>query len=191
MPKRPPQCSITAPTPTPLGGKNWLIHPGYYTDFPQAGLISANKNIYLEPGVYCVDQDIHWSGSTFDLLDGSSGGGVTIYITPGHDFSFNINSPINLNASDSGDYQGFLVILDGDPNTHPNCTINGGSYLTLNGTIFAPYCNITINGDNSTTSNFNAQIIGWDVKLNGGNVINIHYNPADNAKIKRRVGLMK
>jgi Flp pilus assembly protein TadG len=191
MPERPTQCSMTAPTPTPLGGKDWLIHPGYYTDFPQAGLISANMNIHLEPGVYCVDHDIHWSGSTFDLLDGASGGGVTIYITPGHDFSFNINSPIRLDASASGDYQGFLIILDGNPNTHPNCTINGGSYLTLKGTIFAPYCNITINGDNTTISSFNAQIIGWDVKLNGGNVINIQYDPADNAQLKRRVGLMK
>jgi hypothetical protein len=191
MPARPAECSQMAAIPTPLGGKNWLIHPGYYTDFPQAGLIAANKNIYLEPGIYCVDHDVHWSGSTFDLLDGSSGGGVTIYITAGHDFSTNINSPIKLNASDSGDYQGFLFIVDGNQNTHPDCTINGGSYLDVNGTIFAPYCNITINGDNTTNSIFNAQIIGWDVKLNGGNVIDIHYDPANNAKIKRRVGLMK
>ena len=189
MPERPPECSITAPTPTPLGGDDWLIHPGYYTDFPQSGLISANKNIYLESGVYCVDHDIHWSGSTFDLLDGTSG--VTLYVTGGHDFSMNINSPITMDASNSGDYQGYLIILDGDQNTHPNCTINGGSYLDLNGTIFAPYCNITINGDNSTNSEFNAQIIGWDVKLNGGNVININYDPDDNGRVKRRVGLMK
>ncbi len=189
MPKRPPECSQTAQTPVNLGGNKWKIFPGYYTDFPQGGLISNNKDITLAPGVYCVDQSIHWSGSTFSNLDGTSG--VTIYITPGNDFSFNINSPIHMDASNAGDYQGFLIILDGDHNTHPNCTINGGSYLDLNGTIFAPYCNITINGDNATNSTFNAQIIGWDVKLNGGNVIDIHYDPANNAKIKRRVGLMK
>jgi hypothetical protein len=190
MPNRPAECGLTAPAPTNLGGKNWLIHPGYYTDFPQGGLIGNKQNIELAPGVYCVDSDIHWSGTTFDNLDGTSG--VTIYITSGHDFSTNINSPIHLNASHSGsDYDGYLIVLDGSPTSHPSCTINGGSYLDLNGTIFAPYCNITINGDNTTNSDFNAQIIGWDVKLNGGNVININYNPADNAKIKRRVGLMK
>lgn len=188
-PDKPAECSTAAPTPTNLGGDDWRIYPGFYTDFPQAGLIGANKNIYLEPGVYCVDSDVHWSGSTFDLLDGTSG--VTIYILDGNDFSLSINSPIYLDASNSGDYAGYLIILEGSPNTHPNCTINGGSYLDINGTIFAPYCNVTINGDNSTDSEFNAQIIGWNVKLNGGNTININYNPDDNAKIKRRVGLMR
>jgi Flp pilus assembly protein TadG len=190
MPDRPDQCDQTAATPTHLPNGDWRIYPGYYTDFPQAGLIGMNQNIELAPGIYCVNGDIHWSGATFTKLDGSSG--VTIYITSGHDFSMSINSPIYLDASHAGTkYDGYLVILDGDHNTHPNCTINGGSYLDMNGTIFAPYCNITVNGDNSTTSTFNAQIIGWDVKLNGGNLMNITYNPADNGKIQRRVGLMK
>ena len=190
MPEKPEQCSQTAATPTDLGGGRWRIYPGYYTDFPQAGLIGVNQDIELAPGIYCVDGDIHWSGATFDSLDGTSG--VTIYLTSGHDFSLSINSPIYLDASHTGTvYDGYLIILDGDENTHPNCTINGGSYLEVNGTIFAPYCNITINGDNSTSSEFNAQIIGWDVKLNGGNFMNITYDPADNGKIQRRVGLMK
>lgn len=190
-PDKPAECRMAAlaPTNNPSGSDSWTIYPGYYTDFPQAGLIGNNKEITMSPGVYCVDGDVHWSGATFDLLDGTSG--VTIYITNGHDFSLSINSPILLNASDSGDYAGYLIILEGTPNTHPNCTINGGSYLEINGTIFAPYCNITINGDNSTDSEFNAQIIGWDVKLNGGNLINIHYNPDDNGKVKRRIGLMR
>lgn len=188
-PEKPIQCSTTAQAPDNLGGDRWRIYPGYYTDFPQAGLIGNNMDIELDPGVYCVDGDIHWSGATFDSLDGTSG--VTIYITDGHDFSLNINSPITLDASNSGDYAGYLIILEGNENVHPNCTINGGSYLDVNGTIFAPYCNITINGDNTTNSEFNAQIIGWDVKLNGNNLITINYNPDDNGKVKRRVGLMK
>lgn len=191
FPERPMECTTAAPSPTnnPPGSDTWIIHPGYYTDFPQAGLIGANKEIYMESGVYCVNGDVHWSGATFDLLDGTSG--VTIYITNGHDFSLSINSPIYLDASDSGDYQGYLIILEGSHTVHPNCTINGGSYLEVNGTIYAPYCNITVNGDNSTDSEFNAQIIGWDVKLNGGNLITINYDPDDNGQIKRRVGLMQ
>jgi Flp pilus assembly protein TadG len=190
MPERPAECDQTAAAPYHHPSGKWIIYPGYYTDFPQAGLIGNNQDIELAAGIYCVDSDIHWSGATFDSLDGSNG--VTIYITPGHDFSLSINSPITLDASHLGTkYDGYLIILDGDPNVHPNCTINGGSYLDLNGTIFAPYCNITVNGDNSTQSEFNAQIIGWDVKLNGGNVMNITYDPADNGKIQRRVGLMK
>jgi hypothetical protein len=194
MPDRPAECDQTAIPPNLLGVdgsgvQNWLIHPGYYTDFPQAGLVPNNKNIFLEPGVYCVDSDIHWSGSTFRSLDGASG--VTIYLTAGHSFNTSINSPITLNASNSGDYAGYLIIMDGNESSIESCTINGGSYLDMNGTVFVPYCNVTINGDNSTTSQFNAQIIGWDIKLNGNNTITFTYDPSANAELKRRIGLMK
>lgn len=194
MPDRPSECSQTAIAPNLLGMdangvQNWLIHPGYYTDFPQAGLVPNNKNIYLEPGVYCVNGDVQWSGATFKSLDGTSG--VTIYITAGHTLSVNINSPIWLNASSSGEYAGYLFIVDGDQSSIENCNINGGGYLDMNGTVFAPYCNITINGDSSTTSDFNAQVIGWDIKLNGNNIITFTYDPSANAELKRRIGLMK
>lgn len=194
MPERPSECSQLAQLPNLLGVdaagvQNWVIHPGYYTDFPQAGLIANNKNIYLEPGVYCVDSNLQWSGATFKSLDGTSG--VTIYITAGHSLSVNINSPIMLDPSSTGDYAGYLFIVDGDESSIKNCNINGGSYLDMNGTIFAPYCNITINGDNSTESQFNAQIIGWNIKLNGNSTITFTYDPSANAKNKRRIGLMK
>jgi Putative Flp pilus-assembly TadE/G-like len=189
MPDEPIECSQAHPLPTNPSGNSWTIYPGYYTDFPQAGLISNNKDITLSPGVYCVDSDIHWSGSTFNSLDGTSG--VTIYMKSGHTFNTSINSPIWLNASTSGEYTGYLIILDGNMNSIQNCTINGGSYLDMNGTIFAPYCNITINGDNSTSSDFNAQVIGWDVKLNGNNTINFNYDPNNIPTVKRKVGLMR
>jgi putative Flp pilus-assembly TadE/G-like protein len=189
MPAEPIECSQAHPLPTNPSGNHWIIYPGYYTDFPQAGLIANNKDIELAPGVYCVDSDIHWSGSTFTSLDGSNG--ITIYMKSGHTFNTSINSPITLNASTSGEYKGYLIILDGNMNSIQNCTINGGSYLDMNGTIFAPYCNITINGDNSTSSDFNAQVIGWDVKLNGNNTINFTYDPNNIPTIKRRVGLMR
>jgi hypothetical protein len=194
MPPRPPECSQTAAAPhlegiDSNGVQEWRIYPGYYTDFPQAGLIANNKHIILNSGVYCVDGNVHWSGSTFKELEGTSG--ITIYITAGHDFSLSINSPITLDASKSGDYKGYLIILDGTLSSIQNCTINGGSYLVVNGTIFAPYCNVTINGDNNTDSQFNAQVIGWDIKLNGNNTLNFFYDPGDNARNKRRVGLMR
>jgi Flp pilus assembly protein TadG len=194
MPDRPSECNQTAIPPNLLGVdasgiQNWLIHPGYYTDFPQAGLVPNNKNIFLEPGVYCVDSDVQWSGATFESLDGTSG--VTIYITSGHSFSININSPILLDASNSGDYEGYLIILDGNQGSIETCNINGGGYLDMEGTVFAPYCSITINGDSATQSDFNAQVIGWNIKLNGNNTINFTYNPSENAENKRRVGLMK
>ena len=65
--------------------------------------------------------------------------------------------------------------------------------LYLSGTILAPYCDLTINGDNSsgTPANFGTQIIAWNIKLNGSSEINITYDPDDNGEASRQFGLMK
>ena len=143
----------------------------------------------MDPGVYCVGKDIKWQGTTFTSLDGSSG--VTIYIKSGFDFTLNINSPIVLNAPTSGDYQGYLIIQEGTPTNIQSCTINGGAYLDIYGLIFAPYCNITVNGGSDPTAEINAQLVGWDIKINGTTTINFNYDPSNQVKIKRKVGLMK
>lgn len=194
MPEEPIECSQQAAMPQLLsldadGTENWLVYPGYYTDFPQAELVPDWNNIKLAPGVYCVDNDIDWHGNVFKSLDGTSG--VTIYITSGHKFKFNVDSPIYLDASNSGDYKGYIMIQNGDPSSIEDCQLNGGGYLDIYGTIFAPYCDITINGNSTSTAEFNAQVIGYDIKLNGNNTINFHYDPADTAQNKRKVGLMR
>ena len=211
FPDAPPECGLTAPTPTllgvaPDGKQEWMIYPGYYTDFPQAGLIPNNKHIYMYSGTYCINppmnQDLQWSGASFLSLNGSTDpskndyhaynpDGVTLYLTSGGGFSLSINSPILLDASTSGDYQGYLMILEGTHTSIESCVINGGSYLDINGLIFAPYCDITINGGSEPTAEINAQLIGWDIKLTGNNTINFNYDPSNEVTIKRKVGLMR
>jgi len=193
MPKEPDECGQTAANADPIGVdangvEMWLIHPGYYEDFPQATLIPNNKHIVMESGVYCVNDNLGWSGSSFKYLDGTSG--VTIYQKAGWDISLTINSPILLNASSSGDYENYVIIQDGNMNSIQNCKFTGGQYLELNGTVFAPYCDITINGDSSTNSEFNAQFIGWDLKIDGNNLITVNYDPDYTPQIKHKVGLM-
>ena len=182
MPDVPDECDTLG---TYSNGSTVTLNPGKYYSFPPV----HNKPVVLNSGVYCIDANVSWSGSDFDSLDGSSG--VTLYITDGHDFSININKPINLDPSSSGDYEGYVIIVNGDQGSIQDCTINGGSDIMVDGTIFAPYCDITINGNNSSASSFNAQVIGWDIKLNGGNSINFTYNPGLNAENKRKIGLMK
>ncbi len=143
----------------------------------------------MDPGVYCVGGNIHWSGNTFNSLTGT--GGVTIYLKSGFDFDFSINSPIKLYAPHSGDYQGYLIIQQGIPTSHGSCILNGGSYLDIDGLIFAPYCNVTINGGSEPTATINAQVVAWDVKLNGNNTIIFNYDPSNKVTIKRKVGLLR
>ncbi len=160
----------------------------------------------MASGVYCIDppsnQDLSWSGASFLGLNGSTDSsknkyhgynpnGVTLYIKSGGGFSLSINSPILLDASTSGDYQGYLVILEGTHTSIEDCALNGGSYLDINGLIWAPYCDITINGGSEPTAEINAQLVGWDIKLNGNNTITFNYDPSNQVVIKNKVGLMR
>jgi hypothetical protein len=195
IPPEPVECGQLATAYNdPPGSDTWHITPGYYSDFPQANIngniVGNKKHIIMDPGIYCVGKDIHWSGNTFYSLDGSSG--VTIYLKEGFDFDLSINSPITLYASHTGsDYDGYIIIQDGSRSSIGSCTINGGAYLDIEGTVFAPYCDITVNGGSEPTATINAQLLGWDIKLNGNNTINFNYDPSKVAKITRRVGLMK
>jgi len=194
-PDVPPECSAAATAyPTPPGQDEvWHITPGAYTDFPQSSIngdiVGNKKTIIMDPGVYCVSGNIHWSGNTFDSLGGSSG--VTLYIRSGYEFSLSINSPIWLYAPTSGDYQGYLIIQEGTHTNIHDCTINGGAYLDIEGLIFAPYCDITVNGGSDPTAEINAQLIGWDIKINGTTTVNFNYNPNNQVILKRKLGLMK
>jgi hypothetical protein len=216
-PDEPPECSMSGyPTPykfpdTIVGadGKThdqWLIFPGHYTEFPNPTLVTNKSYIYMASGVYCIElpanQALSWSAVDAAALIGSTDpaknpkasynpDGVTLYLKQAKGFALNGNGPTYLDAPTHGDYQGYTIIMKGTQTDHPSCTINGGAIVDLNGLIFAPYCNFTINGQAGETSEINAQIIGWDMKINGANEIRFNYNPDNAVKIKRKVGLMK
>jgi type II secretory pathway pseudopilin PulG len=192
MPDEPAECKQTAYAQD-LGGNKWRITPGYYTIFPHqeinGGHGGKKVDIVMDHGVYCVDGDVDWNGNIFNSLDGTSG--VTIYIKSGNSFSFRINSTIKLHADGSPEYDNFLIIVNGSPSNIESCQIDGGNYLSMNGMIYAPYCDVTINGDSTSNSEFHAQVLGWNLKVNGGSTINFKYHPDYVPVLKRKVGLMR
>ncbi|NJC96238.1 MAG: hypothetical protein C3F07_05135 [Anaerolineales bacterium] len=219
-PPVPPECGINPPPPpTKLGDVmagspakltgEWLIYPGFYVNFPPSDLVGNKQLIYMASGVYCIDppqdQDLSWSPVDFVTLNGSidpvknkyadpyNKDGVTLYIKKGGGFTLNANNPTLLDATTktTSEYQGYLIILEGDQSSIETCSITGGSDLDINGMIFAPYCRITVNGGSETTAVINAQLLGWDLNITGTNTINFNYDPDNQVKVKRRIGLMK
>lgn len=212
-PDVPAECGI-APTADylgidPIDGKGeWLIHPGYYEQFPQGVLVANKQHIYMASGVYCIDPggashdfDLSWSPVDFVSLNGSTDplenkyhvynpDGVTLYIKSGGGFTLNSNNPTYLDGATEGDYQGYLMILEGQHTSIEDCSISGGAGLDINGVIFAPYCDITVNGGSSALAQINAQLLGWTLKVDGSTNINFTFDPKYQIIIRRRVGLM-
>ena len=197
----PAECSQTADLPTNYSvtgtGSNKIatLQPGHYTTIPLSG---QWKSVILNPGVYCIDSTLS-SPDSLTIASGSTAG-VLLYFKPGGYFTFNGGSIINLwginddNGSSLDDYKGFLMYVA--PNyslsSPPNCKINGTTDYGLKGTIYAPYCAVTINGT-SNTGNFQSQVIGYTVDLAGTANVVLTYTSSDNAvwQIPWQVGLTK
>ena len=187
MPDKPSVCSGSpAGSYVKTSKDHYSINAGYYTSFPP--VTNSKYVLTLNSGIYCINGDISWNNGTFESLTGSN---ITIYITSGHSFDMR-GGVLNLSAttSSSSSYKGYLIILGGKQSSIQSCKINGGGGGTVTGTIFAPFCNITVNG-NSGTDSFSAQVIGYDVTLNGNNTLNLTYDPSKVAQDPRRVGLIK
>jgi hypothetical protein len=155
------------------------IYPGYYGTFPPKKDQVTNKNlkdnIFMLPGIYCV-KEIKQTGG---ILMGDD---VTIYVRPENGIGFQ-GGVTQLTATQSGPFAGYLVVVSTNyPDTKPaSCTVNGNSYNIFQGSIFAPHCDVTINGDSTTPdAGIDAQIIGFNVKINGGAGLTINYDADEN-----------
>jgi Flp pilus assembly protein TadG len=185
MPVLPPECTSPYGTYSNPNSSQTVVTPGRWNEFPPTDSTVQNT-IIMEPGVYCVDDVIKLRDRHLTLW----GHDVMIYIRSGNYFQIE-GGTINLDAPDDGPYAGYLVIVDSTfSGTPPNCSIDGNSINTYEGTIFAPYCDVIINGD-STGANMDAQIIGYTVTLNGGTTMDLNYDLDKSVQNPRRVGLMR
>lgn len=201
MPAEPAECDVNHPghwnndttyTEYSAAGELYtgltILEPGRYNEFPpkSGGGNVVYDHIFMKPGIYCVNDSIKTVNTKLWL----EGVDVTIYIRPGYKFSYE-GGTIDLSATRTGPYAGYVMIVATDFTGSPeDCKIDGNTSNSFTGTIFAPYCNLTINGGSADTS-YNAQIVAFEVKLSGNNVINFSYDPDVNRWTKPQVGLMR
>jgi len=179
--------------------KTATLQSGHYSQWPLSG---QWKNMILNPGVYCIDTAFSSPGNI--TVAGTTPGtdpGVFIYIRSGGTFTFNGGSTISLwGINDNNDsslkdkYLNFLMYVA--PNystgTPATCKINGNTDYFLKGTIYAPFCNVTIDGT-SATGNFQSQVIGYTVNFAGTADVVLKYDSSSNYiwNIPLQVGLAK
>jgi hypothetical protein len=159
------------PTPTQDGSGYWHYYPGYYS----ANFFPPERNAILEPGIYCVENVVKTTNS-YDLSSASGVDpvtgyeGVLIWIKNNGYFSLQGGSVKlkGISQPTTSPYFGYLIYVDSDfvPWGDQNCTLNGGSDDAFTGVIYAPNCNVTINGG-SMPNGYYSQVISYTLKLNG------------------------
>ncbi len=184
MPDEPDICSTTQPSaPYNLS----TLVPGHYTSFPPSHGSYAHMadDITLLPGINCLDTDLSLSNN-----HSITGDNVLIYLKDGNTISIQ-GGTLDLDGRDEGDYEGYVVIVDSDfTGQTPNCTVNGNASATITGTLFAPYCDVEIDGGGNTAS-LSAQIIAYTVKITGSQSVNLTYNATESAQNNPKIGLMR
>lgn len=171
------------------------LSPGHYAKMPPN---SNMKDITLKAGVYCIDTTMQIGSTDLLRVEGTFGvdPGVFLYFEPGGSYTINGGSTVQLwGIHDlASPYNGFLIYAA--PNyatgTPATCNINGGSLSMFRDTIYAPYCNVTLNGG-SGPNGFQSQVIGYTVKFSGTSDIYLSYNANTSPvwNIPLQVGLSK
>jgi len=127
-----------------------------------------NGTLTLDPGMYILQGGIDIGGNANLTMSGNPGdgsGGVTLYVTGGY-IKFHGNDTVTLNAPTSGAYRG--ILLWQDKSDTQAATLDGGSALKLNGSVYLPKADLSYNGGTSST---NTTIVVDTLHLVGNAVI--------------------
>jgi len=191
----PPECDLAGHPPAQNDTVNHIsyLQPGKYDTIPPDD--ATQNKIIMASGNYCVYDVVRVTNST-RLMQGQD---VFIYVK----YSSK-PSPLSiqggamvLDAPNDGDYQGYLIYVEPPPivngaytGSSKNCLINGGSDDFFTGSIYAPYCDFTINGGGNPNG-FKAQLIAYTIDLSGNNDLYFSYKASDSAVNHPLVGLMR
>ena len=150
------------------------LQPGVYDRIKWTG-----GALTMNPGLYCI------TGSQgLDISGGSlSGNGVTLFLqTGGITINGNV-TPVDLRApvespDPSPAIPGILIYMaNGNANT---ISVTGNSTSFYLGTVYAPDGDLYFSGSSGTNPTFNTQLIGHNVEVSGGALIDINFNDEEN-----------
>jgi hypothetical protein len=168
-----PDCSGLSNRTVPNHGPATL-EPGIYDEIKWTG-----DSLSLNPGLYCVT-----SSKGIDISGGElNGNGVTLFLLAGG-VTINGNvSPVDLRAPEETPdpapaIPGILIYLaNGNAST---VDVTGNSTSFYLGTVYAPDGDLFFSGSSGTNPTFNTQLIGNNVEVSGGAIIDINFHDDEN-----------
>jgi hypothetical protein len=168
-----PNCSGLPNRTVPKSG-DATLQPGIYDEIKWTG-----GALTFSPGLYCVT-----SSKGVGISGGAVvGDGVTLFLQSGGlDITGNVD-PVDLRApvefpDPSPALPGILIYLaNGNSNT---ISVTGNSTSFYLGTVYAPDGDLYFSGASGTNPTFNTQLIGQNVEVSGGALIDINFNDQEN-----------
>ena len=168
-----PDCSGLPNRTVPKSG-DATLQPGVYDQIKWTG-----GALTFSPGLYCI------SGSKGMSVSGGSilGDGVTIFLQSGG-VTINGNvDPVDLRApvespDPSPAIPGVLIYVANGNSSEISITGNSTSFYL--GTVYAPDGDLFFSGSSGTNPTFNTQLIGNNVEVSGGALIDINFNDDEN-----------
>jgi Flp pilus assembly protein TadG len=166
------QCS-SDPSGNYQGGKSYSVGPSSGNGTTQYGNLicynsltvgSNGQKVNLNPGIYVINGgQLHFESGSGNASN-TGGDGVFFYLTGGANLVIDNGANANLVAPTSGTYNGTLFYQDSAD--AQSISIQGGSKMVLNGTIYAPSANVMLgNGSNTTIT---ADVVAKTMTVNGG-----------------------
>jgi Flp pilus assembly protein TadG len=158
------------------------LNGGVSLTFDDLEIYTTNGNWILNSGASMTGNKLRFysNGSSTFTVNGSAtltASNSFFYLTSGN-VVWNGSSNINLQAPPTGDPYAGLVLYMPWSNTS-SLILNGGSNVTVTGTILAPHSGITANG-NSNFKALNSQIVGYTFIFNGGGTFTVTFNANQN-----------
>ena len=126
--------------------------PGIY---PSGISITANRTVYLDPGIYVLRGNLNIGGGTRLVGDN-----VLIYLESGS-IQLAGNGGFDISAPESGDYAG-VAIFQARGNTSPGAVV-GTSDSGLEGIVYMPSAQLSISGNANLAADFVVNLM----RLNG------------------------
>ena len=168
---------------------DYIMTPGWvgtghtvgWAQFPK------NKNVWFKPGIYCFNTS-NTGGGNINFSNGEILGGnnVLFYLTgvAPCTFTWNGGATIKLQGYYPGTedpHSGILIYVD--PKGYPlvsgsyiqgTFNINGSLGSFIQGTVFAPTCSATLNGNGGNM--YQGQYLAYNITLSGNNTFFLDYN---------------
>jgi hypothetical protein len=194
----PPACRTTPIQFGPSNNRTMTIAPSEGA-ICNSLTVNGNETLNLEPGLYYFDR-----GASLDIRGTVRGSGVTIVLTGDTNnvgtlaingtATVDLSGPVSSLIQDHPEAREMVFYRDaraanGGPSNEAR--LNGGSTMRINGAIYMPTTDITVNGNTGASSSTCMPVVGYSLSYSGNGDTTVDVSGCANAPVARTARLVE